>query len=321
MWKLRMRHGYSPEEYYRYRLYGVSTEKAALFFPQGEYMAVRAHLYEQLTLAPTRLADKRVFYRECQKAALPVPETIADFERGDIQWWRDGLPACDLFSKEALSIAGAGATLWKYDGSLRQWMGSDGRTYDQEHLIRHLSDLSRKAPLVVQRRLTNHAELSDLGPSAVCTIRAVTIRGVESTEPSILMATFRMPGGDGVTDNFSAGGLASPIDSTQGILGSATSRALPRAHLDVPHHPATNGPIAGRKVPMWKDVRKLVIRAHKAFAAFPSVGWDVAITPGGLVLMEANYDWGVSLVQQPGGRPLGATAYPAHLLSWLDVKC
>jgi hypothetical protein len=70
---------------------------------------------------------------------------------------------------------------------------------------------------------------------------------------------------------------------------------------------------------MWDAVLALAISAHRVFSQFPSVGWDVAITSDGPVLMEGNYDWGVNLVQQPGERPLGATAYPEHILSWLHV--
>jgi hypothetical protein len=320
LWNLRMFHGYSAEEYYRYRMYRFSIDKAALFFPQGEYMALRPYLYQQIAAPPTLLADKRVFYRDCENAALPVPHTIADLEHGNTRWWReDNLPACDLFSKEACSIAGAGAAVWKWDGSLQRWTGGDGAGYDQKQLIQRLSNLSLKAPMIIQRRLTNHPELSDLGSSGVCTVRVVSIRSVESANPTILAATFRMPAIGFITDNFSGGGLASPVDLTCGRLGSAVFRDLSKAHVDVREHPASKTPIEGRILPMWPDVVELVLRAHTVYSLFPSVGWDVAITPVGPLLMEANYDWGVSLVQQPGSRPIGGTAYPEHVLSWLDA--
>jgi hypothetical protein len=55
----------------------------------------------------------------------------------------------------------------------------------------------------------------------------------------------------------------------------------------------------------------------RAFPGFPSIGWDIAITPIGPVLIEGNYNWDVVLAQQAGSRPLGGTAFPDRFLSWL----
>jgi hypothetical protein len=110
------------------------------------------------------------------------------------------------------------------------------------------------------------------------------------------------------------------VDVTRGCLGAGVFRDLIEAHVDVCEHPATKAQIEGRALPMWPAVLELIVTAHRIFSQFPSIGWDVAITPEGPILMEANYDWGISLVQQPGARPLGATAYPDHLLSWLDAS-
>jgi hypothetical protein len=62
----------------------------------------------------------------------------------------------------------------------------------------------------------------------------------------------------------------------------------------------------------------LALRAHRVFYDFPSVGWDVAVTPEGPVLIEGNYNWNVVLTQQAGGRAIGETGYFDIYLSFLD---
>ena len=128
-------------------------------------------------------------------------------------------------------------------------------TYDHEHLIRHLADLSWKAPLLVQRLLTNHPELRDLGPSGVRTVRVVTMRSVVQPRANGLAATFRMPAAGWITDNFRR--------SREPVVGARVSgiRDLSRAHIDVHEHPVSGGRIDGRILPMWQAAVSIVIAA------------------------------------------------------------
>jgi hypothetical protein len=319
VWALAARYRYPPEDYYRYRMYLMPRSEASLFLPVHTNFLLRSLLYGQLMVDPTPLADKRAFYRACREAALPTPETLAEFEHGSVRWWCNSqLPRCDLFSKEAASLCGAGAARWQFDG-LEGWKGKDGRVLDEARVVNHLRDLSRSAPLVLQRRLSNHAELQPLGPAGLCTVRVVTLRDRESGGIDVLLAAFRMPTGSEVADNFARGGLASPVDVRTGELGHATYKDLACAYLDMGEHPDTGAVIAGRRLPLWGEVIALALRAHKVFADFPSVGWDVAITVDGPVLLEGNYNWCVVLAQQTGFRGLGATRFAEHYLEWQRV--
>jgi hypothetical protein len=71
-------------------------------------------------------------------------------------------------------------------------------------------------------------------------------------------------------------------------------------------------------LPEWRQVMELALAAHTAFPEFPSIGWDIAITPSGVVLIEANYNWDVVLAQQPACCGLGATSFLEHYFSWVN---
>lgn len=52
-------------------------------------------------------------------------------------------------------------------------------------------------------------------------------------------------------------------------------------------------------MPHWPEVRDLALRAAAAFPWVRFVGWDIAISEGGPVLVEGNERWSTSLIQMP----------------------
>jgi hypothetical protein len=83
-------------------------------------------------------------------------------------------------------------------------------------------------------------------------------------------------------------------------------------------HPVTGARVKGFRLPDWHRALDLTLRAHRVFYDFPSIGWDVALTPEGPVLVEANYNWNAVTTQQASGRPLGMNGYFESVLSYLD---
>jgi hypothetical protein len=86
----------------------------------------------------------------------------------------------------------------------------------------------------------------------------------------------------------------------------------------VVRHPDSGAPIEGFALPYWREVRELAITAHRTFPAMVSVGWDIAITASGPVLVEGNAVWCVDLAQMSTARPLADTPIPACLSRYLE---
>jgi hypothetical protein len=168
--------------------------------------------------------------------------------------------------------------------------------------------------LVVQPRLVQHPTLAAIYPHGVSTVRIDTLL----TEAGCVnnAAMLRMGAGGAVVDNSSAGGLVVGIDLSNGALYPVARRRARYGMHSFTHHPDTGTRFAGTVIPFWDSVLSVVARAAEAMRPVGSLGWDVAITPEGPVLLETNFNWGVNAMQTAWGgmgrTPLGRLARRYH---------
>ena len=64
-----------------------------------------------------------------------------------------------------------------------------------------------------------------------------------------------------------------------------------RGPATVETHPDTGEAFDGVVLPDWADARRMVCAAAKQFLPVRTLGWDVAFTPGGPIIVEGNVWW------------------------------
>ena len=162
---------------------------------------------------------------------------------------------------------------------------------------------------VVQERLHPHALLRELsGRDVLQTVRVVTLRD-ESGSVHILLTLLRVAIGAEAVDSFRSGATrnALAVVSADGVTTATYRVARSGFGLEAtPVHPGTGRPTVGVAVPDWDAVRDLVTRAAAAFAPLRTVGWDVAPTDAGPVLIEANAWWAVASTPEGASLPVRA---------------
>lgn len=313
---LALRHGIPPEIYYRYRFFERDRRsQASRYLHWQEHNPVLNLLATlQATAGVDLLEDKEAFAAWCKANDLPHPPVLATFSSGRMAPDSE-LPGRDLFSKPSDDRGGAGATLWPATRDGR-YVGPDGVVLDRSDLQAELESRSLARPQMVQERLVNHSTVRPVSPGGLCTIRLVTARA-PGGDIVLLSSTLGIPMAGSPVDNFHAGGICAAIDPATGRVGPGV-RAAPEECLNTyDHHPDTGAPIAGLVLPQWDEVATLGRRAHELVPGVAFVGWDVALTDRGPLLLEANPRWDAAMPQVPDGTPLGATPFVPWLLDYL----
>ncbi|MFL6730266.1 MAG: sugar-transfer associated ATP-grasp domain-containing protein, partial [Sphingomicrobium sp.] len=150
--------------------------------------------------------------------------------------------------------------------------------------------------LLLQPRVINHPSLARISNGALSTVRVLTCLD-EDGRPEAISAMLRMAIADNhVVDNAHKGGIAAAIDLETGILAEASDFGAGANWLA--RHPTSDARIAGTQLPYWDRLRPFVEHAHSTVPDRMLIGWDVAITPGGLVLIEANGSPGLEMMQR-----------------------
>lgn len=150
---------------------------------------------------------------------------------------------------------------------------------------------------IIEEYITQHGVLSDVYSGAVAVIRVVTI--VVDDRTDLISAAVTFGNGDTVS-NFWRGGLMCPIDISTGEIPCPAVDKNGMAHE---HHPATGHRFQGFVIPHWDDIVSMVVDASRVVPSVKYVGWDIAVTPSGPILIEGNTSPGYSALQHPVFRP------------------
>ncbi|HEU4630919.1 MAG TPA: sugar-transfer associated ATP-grasp domain-containing protein [Gemmatimonadaceae bacterium] len=334
---LGARHALVTGSYLDYQLFRPERRRrAAEYLQEAEFFRV-AHWLQRAV--PNRdgypILDKPAFEQWCRRHGLAVVPTLLEYHNGELVTSMLGdapaaaLPRCDLFSKPSDGTGGHGTARWRYVGERDgepAWMGGDGALRSADALLGEIARVSRTLPhkygiasnrILVQPCLRNHRDLLPLTPGGLCTVRVLTYRH-PGGEPRVALASYKMPVGDAPADNFCYGGIIAPVDLATGRLGEAIRR---RGAVPVPieRHPDTGTVIAGHQLPLWSETLTLARRALEAGFERPTIGWDIAITDDGPVLVEGNTKSNPDVAQAPSGVPLSATPFPAAIDAYMRL--
>ncbi|MDZ4371444.1 MAG: sugar-transfer associated ATP-grasp domain-containing protein [Phenylobacterium sp.] len=249
------------------------------------------------------LADKLRFEARCRATGLPQPEMVATLAAGRLAFDADPRGR-DLVAKPADGEGGDGVRILPAVG-------------DRAALATLVGRLDSRSDWLIQARVIGHPALADVSLNALATIRVVTILD-EAGAPEVVSATLRFASrAEAVVDNMKGGGLIAAVDLETGRLGPGRRGY---GGDSVTHHPVTGASIEGRLVPDWPAIQALARRAHKTgFAEYALIGWDIAATPAGPVLIEGNAKPGVLMPQRAAGRGLAQGRYGELLAHHLFV--
>ena len=144
----------------------------------------------------------------------------------------------------------------------------------------------------VEQEIVQHRDMDRLSDSSVNSVRITTLE--KDGEIHIIYSLVRMSDGTSYVDNISSGGMYCPLNES----GRTTAGAFcDRTGEYYTKHPKTGLEFEGFQVPYFDKAKALVKQAASLVSEIRYVGWDVAITESGPVLIEGNVIPGYDMCQ------------------------
>jgi hypothetical protein len=237
--------------------------------------------------------DKARFAAICESHGIPHVRSLGVFRRGEVAPALDVLDGEELWVKPISLWAGQGAELWvrRAEG----YQTKNGSILTREALHAKLS----QGDFLLQRRLKNHPAIEALAVDGQAVILRVVTGLSRDGHVELLGNLFGLP----------AETRLSPAGAALVNLRWEDGCILQRLYL----HGSTvveDVSEAGMTIPLFAEAVALCRDAHAAaFPKFVTLGWDVALSPEGPLLLETNSEWGSLHMQMVCG-PLGQSALP-----------
>lgn len=307
-------HRLTADEYYLMRLYEddrLSMDDKRKFVGLQKSRKIWSAL-NQINPWRGMIDNKLVFEQVLRGFGLPTTKTLAiaggaakfpkpiglDDERALKAFFANA--PFPLFGKPLNSNQSLGSTqITAYRSRTNEVELHDGRRVSVGDFFGEIS-ASYAGGYLFQACLEQHEQLQKMTGSGVATVRLVTLDRGDG--PELFRAVIKLTGDGNVADNFwRKGNLLAPVDAETGQIGPAHSALGIDASI-VDTHPVTGAQIAGVELPFWLETVDLAYNTAGLLGDSVLVGFDIAITKQGPVVVEANYDPHLIMLQIAHGK-------------------
>ena len=141
----------------------------------------------------------------------------------------------------------------------------------------------RDFPFVAEELIIQHPIMGAFHSKSVNTLRMPTI--YDGTKVSLFHPILRTGTGGSPIDNTTRGGIFASVDPKTGIVDSV---GLDRRGRRFVRHPETGIVFPGFQIPEWEKAVNLVSIVAQKDEGVHYVGWDIAFSKKGWVLVEGN---------------------------------
>ncbi len=256
--------------------------------------------FMELNMFTGLVNDKLAFEKMLSGFGVPTTKTLAiaggHYPEGSVCRLADESSLGDFLSNAVLPVFGKpvsstqslGSTrIDAYDVKSKEITLSNGKTISVAYFWNEIES-KFSGDYIFQSCIEPHSFFQKMCGGGVPTMRVVTLetpRGVE-----IYRCVAKLTGDGNVADNFwRKGNLLATIDPETGKLGKALTAMGADAEF-LSNHPSSDCLIEGETVPYWEQICKTALDAARLLPGAGILGFDVAVGADGPVLIEANND-------------------------------
>ncbi len=285
-----LKYGTSLDDYFSFRFYNKSKEQRKAFATTAYMYVFHKKMNDKHT--KQKIDDKSQF-RKYFKKFSGVSEVFDINNKQLFIDWLNVTKTIQFVIKDPLGTVGTTVQFLSYNKE-NLCFACKNTTYSLDELFRYFSI---NGSLYVEPRIVQHTLIQNLAPTALNTIRVITVVNTNGGV-DVISTAFRISV-NSETDNFSTGNLAAAVDISSGIVISPGIKRLAACSDNYESHPVTNHKILGLQVPHWEKVIELVKEAALVFPKVRTVGWDVAILEDKPIIIEGNPSWNKGAPQIP----------------------
>jgi hypothetical protein len=262
------------------------------------------HRDRRLTLQTKLVLDSKVFMSKLLRAnGVPHPVPVVYAESGhlfcsenrliegptDLSRIMASVGTSRMFVKDDVSYGGR--TVRVFSATEDGYKSSDGQVIDFEFLER----LASTTNFICQEELQQIDALSALNPTSINTVRVMT--KFRTTGVDVLAAILRVGRAGSCVDNAGRGSLCCEVNlRTWSTTGTAVLwNSVPFEFCM--YHPDSGEAFHGIKLPFRQETFSLLKGIAILFPGCEIIGWDIALTPDGPVIVEGNWNAGLRFPQ------------------------
>jgi len=290
-----------PYHYFRYGLY----RKKYAFSKVLDYLPETVFYYEILPKINKQmflLDDKSVFEDMLRGQNISYPKTVLKIVKHTIFDSNSNvIKSNQQVTKELKKVkskvlfckpsdCGSGG---KDIFALRRF---NGKFYDSSNKIfdyKYIQGI-KLSDWIIQEGIENSKDISSIYKYSTNSFRVLTYF-VPNQGAKVLYCILKFGNNKAITDNAHTGGVYVRVDTKTGFLDEI---AYDENLFEYKEHPLTRTTFKGNRI---KNIEKVVKTAELLGNKFPMltfVGWDIALTDNGTVVLEGNSSPGLTIIQR-----------------------
>lgn len=259
------RHGFVRSDYFRGGAWSLSNSARSNYFSYKRWLKVLKvfNTKESIALFDDKVATLKTFSKYLNHKWLYAPDSSFDDFKILVQ-------ACNrIIVKPTDARYGLGVHF-----------------LNKEDITESSFDILQRSNALLEECVVQHKKLAAINESSVNTLRTYTV--VDSKgKARILKCVLRVGRKGNVVDNFHFGGVIYSVDVEYGFV---EGYGIDKTGQKYSFHPDTDKLMVGLCIPNWAQFKEYVISLAEFYQDARYVGWDIAITPDGVDLIEGNAD-------------------------------
>ncbi|MPM01395.1 hypothetical protein SDC9_47635 [bioreactor metagenome] len=289
-----------PFQYYRYKFYrsdcNLSIDEMKNYIP--DYFAYYVFFPQAFKDRNVLFEDKKIFSFLCDGYRINQPNNLLFVSNKRLFNNKNELCSVEqaveninhlkfkkIFVKPTFGVGGKGINVFHKEGDC--YINNENEVLDIEYV-----NLLLKDDFIIQSGIIQNKYLNEIYPHSINTFRMFT--ECNQNEVKILFSILRIGRNKNEVDNASSGGIYIKISTENGELDKY---ALSGNGESFSEHPDTNFKFENFVIPEWDKIKKFTTDLALMFSEVKYIGWDIALSSEGPIVIEANNGPDISLLQ------------------------